>query len=195
MKDITLSRRSLIAGSAVLALSGAAQAQATGSVAGVNGSRILVAWFSRSGNTTVIAGQIRRATGANAFTIEPATPYPEDYEETVAQSRRERDAGFEPELATLVDEIASYETVYLGFPIWSGTVPHVIRSFLSRHDLAGKTVIPFITHGGYGVGSSEEVLARHAPDARIAPAFVMEADQERRTMESVNGWLAETAAR
>jgi len=69
------------------------------------------------------------------------------------------------------------------------SVPPVIRSFLSGHDLAGKTLVPFITHGGYGLGDSLDVVREHAPDARILDGFSLEADQERRTLERVTGWL------
>jgi flavodoxin len=143
-----------------------------------------------SGNTRVIAGKIRRAQGAALFEIQPARPYPEDYFETVEQARRERDAGVKPALAALVPDMASYRTIYLGFPIWGETAPPVIRSFLSAHDLSGKTLIPFITHGGYGAGNSLSVVTAHARGARILDAgLVMQADQERQTLERVTGWL------
>jgi flavodoxin len=150
---------------------------------------ILVAYFTRTGNTRVIARQIRRARSADIFEIQPAEPYPEDYEETVAQATRERESGFEPPLSQLVPNVDRYQTVFLGFPIWGMSAPSVIRSFLSRHDLSGKTVVPFITHGGYGLGQSLGVVRQHAPRARLLDAFSMEADQERRTVEQVTGWL------
>lgn len=152
-------------------------------------SRTLVAFFSRTGNTKVIAGQIRRAHAADLFEIVPAAPYPEDYEETVAQAQRERDAGFEPPLRETVPAIESYDVIFLGFPIWGTTAPPVIRTFLSNHDLSGKTLIPFVTHGGYGLGSSLEVVRAHAPQARLVDGFTLEADQERRTLEKVTSWL------
>lgn len=194
MATNTVSRRTVLVSSALMAVPALAQAPAAdprGSEQ--SASRVLVAYLSRSGNTRVIAGQIRRATGGTEFEIRPREPYPEDYEETVEQARRERDAGFEPELAATVPDIASYETVYLGFPIWGGTAPPPIRSFLSAHDLSDKDVIPFITHGGYGLGGSEAVLAERARGARLAPAFSMEADQERRTLEMVTSWLRDAA--
>ncbi|WP_419816554.1 flavodoxin [Glacieibacterium sp.] len=153
------------------------------------GARTLVAYFTRSGNTRVIAGTVQRALGAELFEICPARPYPEDYEATVEQARQERDRSVEPPLAALVEDIAAYDTIFLGFPIWGETAPPIIRTFLRRHDLRDKLVRPFITYGGYGVGSSLSVLASHAPGARIEPPFVMEADQERRTLNEVNGWL------
>ncbi|NDL62030.1 flavodoxin [Acerihabitans arboris] len=159
------------------------------------GSRILVAYFSRSGNTRVIAGLIHRKLGTDLFEIRPASPYPEDYLETVEQARQERDCGFQPPLKAGVANMAAYETVFLGFPVWGETVPPVIRSFLSVHDLSGKTLIPFITHGGYGFGNSQSVIASHAPKARLVRGFEMEADQERRTMESVADWLKGVAVK
>jgi flavodoxin len=156
-------------------------------------SNVLVAYFSRSGNTRVIAGQIRRALGSALFEIQPATPYPEDYVETVEQARRERDNGDKPRLKAEVPNMAEYRTVFLGFPIWGETAPPLIRSFLSSHDLSGKTLIPFITHGGYGAGNSLSVVAAHAPRARLLDAgLIMQADQERQTLERVTRWLNET---
>jgi flavodoxin len=152
--------------------------------------KALVAYLTRSGNTRVIAKQISRSLNADLFEIRTAQPYPEDYFEMVAQAERERASGFEPPLAALVTNIASYETVFLGFPIWGQTAPSVIRSFLSSHDLSGKTIVPFITHGGYGLGSSLEVVAAHAPKAMLAEGLTMQADQERQTVETVTDWLS-----
>jgi flavodoxin len=156
----------------------------------LGGSKILIAYFTRSGNTKVVAGLLQRAQQADLFEIRTATGYPEDYLETVEQARQERDSNFEPALAAYVANMADYDTVFLGFPIWGETTPPVIRSFLSAHDLAGKTLIPFVTHGGYGVGNSHCVLASHAPKATLQQGYEMQADQERKTMEHVNSWLS-----
>ncbi len=155
-----------------------------------SGARTLVAYFSRSGNTRVIAGQLCRELGADLFEIVPAQPYPEDYEAQVVQATRERNADFRPALKASVPNLAAYDTVLLCFPIWGETAPPIIRSFLASHDLTAKTLRPIITHGGYGVGSAPAVLKSHAPNARILEPFVMEADQERRTMTTVRGWMA-----
>ncbi|EER61022.1 twin-arginine translocation pathway signal [Acidovorax delafieldii 2AN] len=184
------SRRTILAALGALPIGAAAGAFANDSHAQPSTSKVLVAYFSRTGNTRVIARQIQRARNADLFEILPVTPYPEDYEQTVAQSQRERDSNFEPALQDRVTNISHYDTVFLGFPIWSQTAPPVIRSFLSAHDLTGKTLIPFITHGGYGLGNSLSVVARHAPGARVADkALSMEADQERRTLDQVTKWL------
>jgi hypothetical protein len=103
--------------------------------AATSARKTLVAYFSRSGNTRVIAGQIHRApSDAVLFEIEPATPYPEDYEQTVEQARRERDRGYEPPLKSTVPNIAAYETIFLGFPVWgrNRAADHPLVSFPAR---------------------------------------------------------------
>lgn len=185
-----MSRRAVLAGSTLLSLTASTAACAQPDDAPRQaGAKTLVAYFTRSGNTRVIAGTLHRALGTDLFEIRPAQPYPEDYEENVRQAAQETERGYEPPLAATVTDIASYDTVFLGFPIWGETAPPVIRSFLHAHDFKGKTIRPFITHGGYGPGNSMSVLTSHAPGAQIEAPFVMEADQERRTLNQVKDWL------
>nr|WP_315249872.1 flavodoxin [uncultured Duganella sp.] len=191
----TSGRRAALMALASAPLLGAKAAGAGDDQAAPPRSRTLVAYFSRSGNTRVVAGLIHRALGADLFEIVPAMPYPEDYLETVDMARQERDAAKERPLANRVRNIDSYDTVYLGHPIWGETIPPTIRAFLAAHDLSGKKLIPFVTHGGYGLGSSQRLIARLAPQAKLQAPFVMEADQERRTMNEVNRWLDTTAAK
>lgn len=177
----------LVAGMAFSVAGGeAASAAATGQAS------TLVAYFTRTGNTRLIATQIARARKATLFPIVPAVPYPEDYEEQVAQAEDERRQGFLPPLQANMPDLDAFDTVYLGFPVWGTTAPSVIRSFLSTHDMSGKTLAPFVTHGGYGVGSSLAVVAEHAPAARLLEAFSKECDQERQTLREVTQWLQST---
>lgn len=176
-------RRMLLTALAALPLTRVNLASANGN------SPILVAYFSRSGNTRVIAGVIQRTLNADAFEIEPATPYPLDYFQTVAQATAERERDITPALKHALADLSPYQTIFLGFPIWGTTVPPIVRTFLSQQNLAGKTLIPFITHGGYGPGDSEAVLARLAPTAQREKPLVMECDQERSTTEAVTRWL------
>jgi flavodoxin len=185
-----LDRRTLLAAPALLAFGAATAACAQpNSTERRASSKTLVAYFTRSANTRVIAETLQRLLSADIFEIQPARPYPADYEQTVEQARQERDRGYEPPLAARVPDIRTYDTVFLGFPIWGETAPPVIRSFLKAHDLSGKTLRPFITHGGYGVGGSRAVVQDHANGARVEAPFVMEADQERRTLNQVREWL------
>ena len=187
-------RRELVTALAGLSLGSTTQAFAASPGVARLEKPILVAYFSRSGNTRVVAGLLQRSLGANLFEILPAAPYPDDYLATVEQARQERDQGVKPALKATVLNMARYATIFLGLPIWGETAPPLIRSFLSAHDLAGKTLIPFITHGGYGLGSSEHVIAQHAPGAHLGRAFSMQADQERQTMNRVNAWLGQLPA-
>ncbi|TCQ69924.1 flavodoxin [Raoultella ornithinolytica] len=183
-------RRALITALAGLTLANVTLASAASAAANVQGrSPVLVAYFSRSGNTRVIAGVIHRSLKTDLFAIEPATPYPEDYFQTVEQAKNERARGTKPALKNSVVDIGRYETVYLGFPIWGTSVPPAVQTFLSTHNLAGKLLIPFITHGGYGKGDSDDILAALAPTARREKPLVIECDQERRTTETVASWL------
>lgn len=188
----SLSRRSLLTAPAILSLAaGTAACAETRSGSQGAESKMLVAYVTRSGNTRVIAATLQRVLSADLFEIRTARPYPADYEEHVEQARQERDRGDEPPLAETGPDIAAYDTIFLGFPIWGETTPPPIRSYLKAHDFRGKTIRPFITHGGFGVGDSLSVLNGHAQGARIEPPFVMEADQERRTLNEIKGWLAE----
>jgi len=184
-------RRTVVAALASAPLMALANTQ-TNSELPRSGSRTLVAFFSRSGNTRVVAGLIQRGLRTDLFEIHPANPYPEDYLETVEQARQERDSGFEPALESKVRNMDDYDVVLLGFPIWGETTPPVVRSFLSAHDMTGKTIIPFNTHGGYGLGNSRTVLESHAPKAKVKHGFVMEGEQERKTMERVTEWLSDS---
>jgi flavodoxin len=182
-------RRQILTSSLLLPLAAGIASVTQAEAAPRSDGKSLVAFFSRSGNTRVIAGQLSRALPADLFEIAPATPYPADYFETVEQARQERDRGDRPPLKEQLPSTASYATVFLGFPIWGETAPPVIRSFLAVHDFAGKTIIPFITHGGFGLGNSHAVLASHALQARLAEGFSMQAPQERQTIERVTRWL------
>jgi flavodoxin len=164
-------------------------ARAAGQSRRQEAEKALVAYFSRSGNTQVIAGVISRSREADLFRIEPANPYPAGYFETVEQARQERESGYEPSLKASIPGIAAYRTIFLCFPIWGETVPSVIRSFLKAHDLSAATLVPVITHGGYGLGSSLAVLRSHAPKAPLLKGFTMQGPQERETTTRVTDWL------
>ena len=187
-----MTRRETLKRAILLPLAAGLGLSASSSVAQQRSSqgKALVAYFSRTGNTRVIANQIRRALGADLFEIQPAEPYPEDYEATVSQAQRERDTGHEPPLKATVPNAGSYDVIFLGFPIWGTTTPPVIRSFLSGHDVSGKDLVPFVTHGGYGLGESMAVVAERAPQARLLEGFSMQADQERETLSRVTRWLS-----
>jgi flavodoxin len=173
MRPDALSRRDALKTPILLTLAAGASVAAgsSGAAQPATNATTLVAYLTRTGNTRVIAGQIRRALETDIFEIQPADPYPEDYQATVGQAQREQEAGYEPLLKAAVPNVASYEVIFLGFPIWGMTAPPPIKSFLSGHDLAGKTLVPFVTHGGYGLGQSLSVLARYRRAQNSSKAF------------------------
>lgn len=116
-----------------------------------NDKKVLIAYYSLSGNTKDVAEAIRSKTGGDIFRIETVQSYPEEYRATTAQAKREINEGFRPELKGKIDNIAQYDIIFIGSPNWWGTIAPAVSSFLADYDLKGKTVIPFITHGGGGV--------------------------------------------
>jgi flavodoxin len=156
-----------------------------------SGTSRLVVYLSRSGNTRVIADALGRRFGADVFEVRPREPWPADYDEMVAWASRLRESDADVPLAGNVEDLDRYRTIFLGFPVWGMDLPAVTRSFLRSHDLSGKTAVPFITHGGYGPGSSMQTARASAPGARFVEPFVLRCDQERSTLDSLNAWLEE----
>lgn len=142
-------------------------------------SSSLVVVFSRRGNTLALAGMIATRTGADVFVLQPANPYPKDYRANVEQVARENERGFLPPLARLLENLGAYRTVFLGFPTWAMQLPPPVKSFLNQADLAGKTVLPFNTHGGYGAGETFAQIARLAPKSTVKAGFSVKGSQER----------------
>lgn len=115
-----------------------------------NAPKILIAYYSYSGNTKEVAAAIQKQTGGDLFEIKAEGTYPASYREMTRQVQQELRDGFRPRLTAVVDDISRYDIIFIGSPVWWGTVTPQVSSFLESHDLAGKTVIPFITHGGGG---------------------------------------------
>ena len=136
-------------------------------------SRILVAFFSRSGNTGIVARGIRELTGAHLFEIVPVDSYPEGYQEVVDQARKEIRAGYHPELKSENISLNEYDVIFIGSPNWLNTVAPPVSTFLAGHDLSGKTLIPFMTHGGSGLGTSVTDIRRLCPGAVVLEALAV----------------------
>ena len=134
-------------------------------------SKILVAYFSASGTTARLAKNIAETLGGDLFAIEPVEPYTSaDLNWSNAHSRSSvemNDKSSRVAIARKVEHMADYDTVLIGYPIWWGVAPHIINSFLESYDLTGKTVIPFATSGGSGIGSPEVYLKASAKGAAL----------------------------
>lgn len=140
---------------------------------------VLIVYLTRTGNTEAVAEIIREEVGGEMVNLELETSYPEDYDAIVSQVDRENERGYVPPLKTKVDGIGDYDAVFLGFPTWDMQLPPPMKSFLHDHDLRGKTVIPFNTNGGYGVGSSFRTVEELCPESDILEGFSTRGGLER----------------
>ncbi len=153
--------------------------------------KALVAVFSWSGHTLQVADHIRELTGADFFSIEPAEPYTIDYNALLDIAQNEQDAAVRPALANAVPEWSSYNTVYLGYPVWWYHVPQIIKTFAEQHDLTGKTIIPFATSGGSSIEGTLADIRSLCPDVSLAQGLTLDGDTVASQMERVDTWLGE----
>lgn len=164
--------------------------------------KILIVYLSRTNNTKAIAEIIHENVGGTLVALELRHPYPENYKATVDQVARENETGFLPPLKTSIDSIHKYDVVFLGFPTWGMQLPPPMKSFLKQHDLSGKTVVPFNTNGGYGIGSSFDSVKVLCPNSTVLEGFsikggverdgilfVMEGGKEKEAQLRVKSWL------
>lgn len=132
-------------------------------------SKTLVAYFSASGVTAALAKRLANVVGAELFEIKPAIPYTKadlDWTNSTSRSSVEmKDKAFRPAVASKVENMAQYDTVYVGFPIWWYVAPTIINTFLEQYDLTGKTLVPFATSGSSGMGGTNRELVRSCAGA------------------------------
>lgn len=134
-------------------------------------AKALVAYFSASGTTARVAERLATSIGADLFEIVPEVPYTAadiDWRNKSSRSSVEMgDRSSRPAIASHVDDMASYDVVFVGFPIWWYREPSIIDTFMESYDFAGKTVVPFATSGGSGIGESGKNMAALAPGAQV----------------------------
>jgi flavodoxin len=128
-------------------------------------SKILIAYFSWSGNARALAGQIARETGGDLFEIKTVTAYPATYNACTDVAREEQKRNARPALAGSVTGMAQYGTVFLCYPNWWGTLPMGVFTFLEAYDFSGKTIYPLVTHGGSRFGKSLDDIKKLCPRA------------------------------
>ncbi len=153
--------------------------------------KILVAYFSHSGNTREIANQIHTSVNGDIFEIVAVDPYPSGYDEAVEQARKELREEYRPELKTKVENMDSYNVVFVGYPIWWGTVPRPVATFLSEYDFSGKTIIPFCTHEGSGLGRSVEDITKLCPQSTILDGLAVRGSDIKNAKNEVSERLRE----
>jgi flavodoxin len=141
--------------------------------------KVLIVYLSRTNNTKTIAEIIQSNVGGRLVALELEKPYPENYKATVEQVVKENETGYLPPLKTKIDTIEKYDVVFLGFPTWDMKMPPPMKSFLHQYNLSGKTVIPFNTNAGYGVGSGFRTVKELCPDSKVLEGFEMKGGVER----------------
>lgn len=130
--------------------------------------KVLIAYYSWSGNTKEVAEAIQEKTNGTLFRIETVQSYPEEYRATTEQAKKEINDGYRPALKDKVADIAQYDVIFIGSPNWWGTIAPAVSTFLSSYDLKGKKVIPFITHGGGGVQNTIKDLTAQCSGCNVA---------------------------
>ena len=134
-------------------------------------SRKLVAYFSASGVTAKVAETLSEAIGADLYEIEPEVPYTKealDWTDKQSRSTIEmNDPASRPAIAGKRDNMDDYDTVFVGFPVWWYVAPTIINTFLESYDLTGKTINPFATSGGSGMGKTNEKLQPSCPNSKL----------------------------
>ena len=132
----------------------------------------LVVYFSHTGTTKEVAELVHGIVGGDIVELEPVEPYPAGYDAALDPAKQEQRENARPALATTVDDFDSYSTIYLGYPIWWGTTPMLINTFLESYDFDGKTVVPFATSGGTGIGQSVADIRSEVPGANVLDGFL-----------------------
>ena len=152
--------------------------------------KILVAYFSASGVTAKVAQKLSEAVGADLFEIKPETPYSSsdlDWNDEHSRSSIEmRDVTSRPAIIGEVKDIKQYDLVFVGFPIWWYVAPTIINTFLESYDFTGKTIVPFATSGGSGMGKTNEKLAPSCPGANLLEGAVLSAYSSK---EELKAWV------
>lgn len=141
--------------------------------------KVLIVYLSRTKNTKAVAEMIHQKVGGDLVELKLQKPYPEDYKAIVDQVAKENETGFLPSLKTKIENIEKYDVIFLGFPTWGMQLPPPMKSFLKQNDLKGKTIIPFNTNAGYGIGSSFETVKELSPESEILEGFTMKGGVER----------------
>jgi flavodoxin len=162
----------------------------------------LIVYLSRTNNTKALAEIIHEHVGGKLVALELKNPYPEDYKAIVDQVVKENESGFLPPLKTKIDSIQKYDVVFVGFPTWGMQLPPPMKSFLSQYDLSGKTIVPFNTNAGYGIGSSFDTVKKLCPKSKVVEGFstkggverdgilfVMEGEKKKQAEEEIKRWL------
>ena len=176
-----------------------------GKVHAAPNQKILIAYYSRTGeeyslgnitkgNTAIVAEIIAQKTGGNLFEIKPVTPYPDSYEECKKVASREKATKARPPFVGGVD-VANYDLIFVGYPIWYGDAPQIVYTFLESYDFGGKKIIPFCTHGGSGLSSTDQNISLTCPTAQILQGFAIKGATAQNNFSQTESFVEENLKR
>lgn len=169
----------------------------------LNNKKCLIAYYSRRGenysgsgivdlkvgNTEVVAGMIQKMTGGDLFQIESVKAYPKGYTETTEVAKEELHSDARPELKSRVDNIDEYDVIFLGYPNWWGTMPMPVFTFLESYNLKEKTIIPFCTHEGSGLGRSEGDIKKLCTGTKVLSGVAIRGSASGFAETMVKDWI------
>ncbi len=154
-------------------------------------SKILIVYFSHSGTTEVVANMIQQQTQGNIFKIETVEPYPENENQLAQQVEQERNNNYLPALSTKIENFDSYNTIFIGYPIWQGFFPQAIAAFLEEYDFSGKTLVPFCTCGSTGLGNTVARIEELTSDATVLSGLAVLSSNANNSQKPVTNWLTQ----
>lgn len=161
----------------------------------MSNTKTLVAYFSATGTTAKVATNLAQTIGADLFEIKPEQPYTDadlNWRDDSSRSSVEmKDLNSRPAIASKVEDMAKYDTVFVGFPIWWYREPSIIDTFLESYDFAGKKIVPFATSGSSGMGKSSEIMQKLVPNAKVTEGKRFPADA---TKDELKSWGSEHLA-
>lgn len=166
-------------------------------------SNKLVAYYSRAdenyvsgtlktlsvGNTEIAAEMIKDLTGADIFKIEQQTPYSKGYNTCIDEAKADQQKNARPKLKNYPDSLDGYDVIYLGFPNYWSTMPMAVFTFLEHFDLSGKTVKPFCTHEGSGMGKSLSDIKKLCPNSTVKDGLAVYGSRVEKSKEDIERWL------
>jgi flavodoxin len=168
----------------------------------IDQSKTIIIYFSRAGenydvgkvdegNTKMIVNYLKEVTEIPIYQIVPITSYPEGYQETLNVVQTERSSNARPSIKDPLTDISKYDTILLGYPIWYTNLPNIVKAFLESLDFEGKTIYPFNTHEGSGVGNSINDIKSSAPKAIVKDGFALKGSYARKTdsHKDIRDWL------
>ena len=195
MKLHTLSRRTfckLLSLGAIAGIGGAIPFMSTNTKTFASANtppKSLIVYFSHSGNTKKIAQFIQETLNCDSFEVKPAKPYPTDYDTLVNLAREEKNNHFRPELAGTIPNTGNYQTIFVGYPSWWGTMPMPLFTFFEQINCSGKTIVPFTTHEGSRFGQSLRDSQTLCPDAVLLDGFETRGSRSANAKQDVQTWL------